>query len=46
VTVPVGSNSLTLRSLQFNGGASARGSDPVMLASMWPTRRQNIGEST
>ena len=40
VTVPVGS-SLTPRSLQFNG-VSARGSVPLMLASMRRPRTANI----
>jgi len=34
VTVPVGSNSLTPRSLQFTSGVSARGSISLMLASV------------
>ena len=42
VTVPVGSNSLTPRSLQFNGGVSALGSVALMLASMPRSLIQNI----
>jgi hypothetical protein len=42
VTVPVGSP-LTPRSLQFTGGASARGS--LMLVSVWQTGVENISEN-
>jgi hypothetical protein len=40
--VPVGSDSLTSRSLQFNGGVSARRSISLMLASIRRPRGGNI----
>ena len=44
VTVPVGSSSLTPRSLQFNGGVSAR-SVSLMLASMRRPRPETSAET-